>query len=312
MEGKRRRDSLFFGEPRLDLERAEVRLNRPPLLGFAALAEVSIQRVEMSHAWHRRGETALHGLDSRLGIGLLIAASRHAEKWIEGVVIGQGSVPRMNLALASWKDQGGDGPGIVPPDLLGDAAKELEGRDHAGEDRLGALKRESQNERIVRIGPGGGQDRNNPLAVGELDVDMTEIGLEALAWEMSQRNERLTMATSVFTHVTLYLAIASAVTMFVLQATKNLHGGVALLDRRAFVVGQDLVDDRLKGPQDRGDSIPGPGLGSWFGIRQDMTDSLSREFELARDPPDGFAISTGPANGTVVIHRKHFLGLRAA
>ena len=112
-------------------------------------------------------------------------------------------------------------------------------------------------------------------------------------------------------HVTLYLAIASAVTMFVLQATKYLHGGVALLDRRAFVVGQDLVVDRLKGSQDWGGSIPGPGLGSWFGIRQDMTDSLAREFELTGDPPDGFPIPTGPANGTVVVHRKHFPGLRA-
>jgi hypothetical protein len=140
---------------------------------------------------------------------------------------------------------------------------------------------------------------------------MAEIGLEALAWEMSQRNERLAMATSVLMHVALHLAVASAVTVFILQATAYLHGGVALLDRRVFVVGQDLVDDRLKGSQDRGRSIPGPGLGSWLGIRQDMTDSPAREFELPSDPSDGFPIPAGPANGTVIVHRKHFLGLRA-
>ena len=189
----------------------------------------------------------------------------------------------MKLALASLQDQGGDGLGIVPPDFLGDAAEELEGGDHAGEDRLGALEGEGQNERGVGVGPGGDQERNEPPAVGKVDVDVAEIGLETLAWEMPQGNEGLAMATSVLAHVALHLAVASAVAVFVLQATKHLHGGVALLGGRLLVVDQDLVDDRLEGPQDRGGSIPGPGTGIGLAMLQDMPDRLARVFEFTGD-----------------------------
>jgi hypothetical protein len=127
-------------------------------------------------------------------------------------------------------------------------AEELEGRDHALEDRLGSLEGKGQNERKVRISPGSGQDRNNPSAIGKVDVDMAEIGLETLAWEMSQGNKRLAMATPVLVHVALHLAVTSAVSVFVLQSTKYLHGSVALLDRRVLVVSQDLVDDPQIGP----------------------------------------------------------------
>ena len=119
------------------------------------------------------------------------------------------------------------------------------------------------------------------------------------------------MATSVLMHVALHLTVASVVPVFVLQATKYLHGRVALLDGRVFVVSQDLVDDRPKRPQDLGSSIPGPGMGSWLGMSQDMTDCVAREIEFAGDLSDRCSVPTGPANGTVIVHRKHFLGLHA-
>ena len=167
----------------------------------------------------------------------------------------------MKLALPSQQDHGGDGLGVVPPDFLGDAAEELEGGDHAGEDRLGALEGQRQDERRVGVGPGGDQERHEPSAVGEVDVDVAEIGLEPLAREMAQGNEGLLMSAFVLEHVALDLAVAAAVAVFVLEATKDLHGGVALLGRRLLVVGQDLVDDRLEGPED------GSGLGSWCADR---------------------------------------------
>jgi hypothetical protein len=141
---------------------------------------------------------------------------------------------------------------------------------------------------------------------------MTEIRLEALAWEMSQGSEGLAMATSVLMHIALHLAVTSVVAVFVLQATKYLHGGVTSLDRRGLVIGQDLIDDRPERPQDRGISIPGPGTCSRLGMRQDMADCLAPQSELASNSSDGFSIPTGSANGTVIIHCKHFLGLRAA
>ena len=87
----------------------------------------------------------------------------------------------MALAFASQEDQRGDGLGVVPPNLLGHGPEELEGRDHPFEDRLGALEGQRQDEGSVRVGPGRDQERHEPAAVGEIDVDVAEIGLEALA-----------------------------------------------------------------------------------------------------------------------------------
>ena len=91
-----------------------------------------------------------------------------------------------------------------------------------------ALEGEGQNERSVRVGPSRDQEGNLPPAIGEIDVDVAKIGLEALAWQVPQRDERLAMATPVLVHIALHLAVTSVVPVFILQATKHLHGGVAL------------------------------------------------------------------------------------
>ena len=90
----------------------------------------------------------------------------------------------MELTFAALEDQRGDGLGIVPPDFPGNGPEELEGRDHPFEDRLGALEGQGQDERGVRVGPGRDQERHEPAAVGEVDVDVAEVGLEAMAREM--------------------------------------------------------------------------------------------------------------------------------
>ena len=163
-------------------------------LGLAAIAKERVQFVEIGDAGHRRGEPALHGLDGALGVGLLVAAGRHAEVGVEDVVAGQRGVARMELTFAPLEDQRGDGLGVVPPDFLGDAAEELEGGDHAFEDRLGALERQGHDEGGVGVGPGGDEEGDEASAVGEVDVDVTEIGFEALAGEMAQRDEGFTMS----------------------------------------------------------------------------------------------------------------------
>jgi hypothetical protein len=52
------------------------------------------------------------------------------------------------------------------------------------------------------------------------------------------------VAASVFPQIALDLTVTPAVAVFVFEATKHLHGGVALLGGRLLVVDQDLVDDR--------------------------------------------------------------------
>ena len=158
------------------------------------MTKEDVQFVEIGDAGHRGGEPALHGLDGPLGVGLLVAAGRHAEQGLEDVVTGQRGVPRMELAFAPLKDQRGDGPGIIPPDLLGHGAEELEGGDHAFEDGLGALEGQGEDEGGVGVGPGGDEEGDEPAAVGEVDVDVAEVGLEALAGEMAEGDEGLPMA----------------------------------------------------------------------------------------------------------------------
>ena len=225
---------------------------------------------------------------------------------------GERGVAGMGPALASLKDQGGDRLGVVPPDFLGYAAEELEGRGHSFEDRLGALEGEGQYEGIIRVGPGGDKKGDLASAVGEVDVDVAEIGFEALAGEMSQRDEGFLMSPLVLEQIALHLAVASGIAVLVAETTERLHGGVALLGGSVIVIDQNLVDDRLERAENLGRPIPG--LGCWIGFRmlQDMPDRGVREIVITGDLADGLAIPTRPPNGAIIVHRKHLLDLRAS
>src|SRR5579872_640429 len=108
-------------------------------LDLATVAKERVQFIEIGDARHRGGEAALHGLDGPLGVGLLVAAGRHAESRIKDIMTRECCVARVELTVASLKDQRSDSSWIIPPDLLGYGVVELEGRDHAFEDGLGAL-----------------------------------------------------------------------------------------------------------------------------------------------------------------------------
>jgi hypothetical protein len=109
----------------------------------------------------------------------------------------------MELALAAPEDQGGDGPGVVPPDLARGAAEEVEGGDQARQDGLGALGGQGQDEGVVGVGPDGDQERDPEPPVGEIDVDVPEVGLEAMAGGVGQRDEGLAVPSSVLEQVAL-------------------------------------------------------------------------------------------------------------
>jgi hypothetical protein len=216
---------------------------------------------------------------------------------VEDVVPGQRGVPRVELTVAPLKDQRSHRFWIIPPDFLGYGAKELEGRDHAFEDRLGALEGERQHEGGVGVGPGGDEEGDELAAVGEVDVDVAEIGFEALAREMTQGDERLLLAASVPEHVALHLGIPAGVVLFVAEAAKDLRGGVPLLGRGGFVVDQDLVDDRLEGAEFRRGAIPA--RRNRLGMVEGLPDGDPGEVELPGDLADGLAIAPRPPNGTV-------------
>ena len=302
------RDQIV-SETVLDRERAGERLHDPVPLGPAPAEKQPVQLDEIGDAGHRRGEPLLHGLDGPLGVGLLVAPGRHAEPGLEHVMAGQGRVSRMDLTLATLEDQRGDGPGVVPPDFLGDTAEELEGGDHPFEDGLGPLERQGQDERGIGVGPGGDQERDGPAAVGEVDVDVAEVGLEAMSGQMAEGDEGLAMSPPVPEHIALDLGIPAGIGMLVAEATMDLRGGVPLLGRGILVVGEYAVDDRLDRPEDGGLTLPGPG-GLGFGMVEDMPDGLACMSELPGDLADGHAIATSPPNRAIVVHREHVLGLR--
>ena len=72
------------------------------------------------------------------------------------------------------------------------------------------------------------------------------------------------MATSMLEQVALYLGIAATVAMLIAEASEDLGGGVPLLGWGGLVVDEDLVDDRLDGPQQRRERsrVDGSGAGS--------------------------------------------------
>lgn len=137
----------------------------------------------------------------------------------------------MERAFASLKDQRRDRPWVVPPDLPGDAAEEVEGGDHAFEDRLGAFKRQRHDERGVGIGPGGDEEGNLTSSVGKIDVDVAEIGFEASAREVSQRNEGFLMTDPFPPQVALHLGVPAGVAVLVAESSEHLGGGMPLFGR---------------------------------------------------------------------------------
>ena len=244
-------------------------------LGLAAIAKERVQFIVVRGEGHGRGEPLLNPFDGGLGVGLLIAACRRAEPGIEGVVTGQRRVSRIELAFPPLENQRGDGLGIVPPDFFGHGPKELEGRDHAFENRLGALEGQRQNERRVRVSPGRDQERYEPATIGEIDVDVTEVGFESFTGKMPQRDERFLMPWAVRSHIALHLGVPAAVALLVTETPEHLGSGMPLLGRGVFVIDKDLVDDRLKRSQKRSESIPGQGLGMGVRMRESMPNGLS-------------------------------------
>jgi hypothetical protein len=225
------------------------------------------------------------------------------------VMAGQGGVSRMDLALATFEDQRGDGLGVVPPDLLGDGPEELEGGDHALEDGLGAFEGQGQDERGIGVGPGGDEEGDEAATVGEVDVDVAEIGLEALSREMAEGDESLSMTAAMLEHITLDLGIAAGIGVLIAEASMDLGGGVPLLVRCVLVVGENAIDDRFDRAEEGSLAVPGRRDGR-LGMVEDMPDGLASVSKLAGDLPDGHAIATSPSNRAIVVHREHVLILR--
>ena len=198
-------------------------------LGQAALVQVGVQRRQIADLGDRRGPAALQIVDAVLDARLLVAAPRHAEQGLEGVVAGQGRVAWLETPLAPGQDGAGHRGRVVPPDFARDAAKEGESLDETVQDGLGAFAGQRQGEGAIGVGPGDQQHRHLPPAVGEIDVDVAEVGLDPLSSIVAEGNERLALLQAPALDVAAHLVVAAGVAVLGLQAAKDLHGRVALL-----------------------------------------------------------------------------------
>jgi hypothetical protein len=74
-----------------------------------------------------------------------------------------------------------------------------------------------------------------------VDVDVAEVGLEAMSRQMAEGNERLAVSPPVLEHVALDLGIPAGIVVLVAEATMDLCGSMPLLGRGVLVVGEDAI-----------------------------------------------------------------------
>ena len=210
-----------------------------------------VQRGQVLDLGHGRGPVALQVPDPAFDVWLLLRLANHAEARLESVVTDQGLITVVELTLSADEQMRHHGLGIVPPQLTRHTAEEGERLDQAMQDGLGAFGRYSDSERAIGIAPGGEQHGNEPATIGEIDVDVTEVGFEPLSRIVVERDERHALRPSLGQQILPDALVAAGVVVLVAQAPENLGDRVPLLAGRVLVGPNDGVDDRLEGIDDR-------------------------------------------------------------
>ena len=270
----------------------------------AAGAQVGVQFGQVGDPGHGRGPVALQVAHAPLDVRLLLGLPHHAEERLEGVVAGQGLVAVVEPALAADQQVRRHGARVIPPHFTRHTAEEGEGFDQAVQDRLGALGRHGDDEGAVGVRPGRQQHRDLAAAVGKVDVDVAEVGLEALARVVVERDEGLRPSTALAPEVVADALVAAGVAVFVAQPAGDLGDRVALLAWCGFVGADDLVDDRLERVDDRGQRSAPVGLG--LGLGEDIADLAPRVMKPAGQFADAHLVhEVGPADACVLVHLDH-------
>jgi hypothetical protein len=274
-------------------------------LGQRARPQVRIQLGQVSHPGNRGAPVPLQIVHAVFHIGLLIAASRHTEPRVKAIMAGQGRIASVQLTSAPPQDRRGHGLGIIPPDLPGHAAKELEALDHAGQNRLRPFRGQSHGETKARVTPGQQQHRHLPAAVGKVHVDVSEIRLQTPARRMRQGNEGLTLSSVVLGQITPDLVVATHVAVLISQTPIELGARVPLLTRGLLILGQDLFDQRLERTQPGGRPILLQGIGTRLSLLQNLPDLTPGIPKTPGDLPNAHPVTMGDSDPAILFHRQH-------
>ena len=194
---------------------------------------------------------------------------------------------------------------VVPPQFDRHGSEERERFDHAVQDRLGPFRGQGDGQRCVRVTPGDDQDRNLPPTIGEVDVDVPEVGLGTRPRPMLQRNERFAAVESLLLKVAADLVVLAGVPLLGDQAAMDLGGGMTLLPRSGLIRDENLVHERAKRSEHQ--SRPrGRRTGRHrLRILQCLENCLGRVVQLVGDRPEGQTVATELTNTSIVVHREH-------
>lgn len=270
-----------------------------------ARTQVGVEVGQVLLLRHRRGPAPLQRLDTILHVRLLVAPSWHAKQRLEHVMAGQSLVTRMQLPLPAAEDRRRHCLGIVPPNFARHTAEEIEPLHHAFQDRFGSFAWQGDSERTIRVRPYQQQHGNLLTAVGKVDVDVAEVRFQPLPWIMRQRNKRLDVSALCFANVTAHGIVTATVTALIAQAFKDTLARVPLLGRRLFIVGKNLLDDRIKITKLACRRFAEPGIRPRFGVGQYFADLASRMVKCAGDSANTHAIAMGLSNACILVHREH-------
>ena len=123
--GQRTRGGFILIEALAD--RFGLTRDRAVHLRQAALTQIGVEFVVVSHPWHRCGPASLKVIDRVLHRRLLPARRGHARTRLDRVVTHERRVTPVPLSAAALEDLRGDRLGVVPPKLLGHTPEESQG-----------------------------------------------------------------------------------------------------------------------------------------------------------------------------------------
>jgi hypothetical protein len=152
-------------------------------------------------------------------------------------------VAGMQCPLAATMDEPGDGFGVVPPQLARDASEKGESFDQSVENGLGPLRGNRDGEGAVGITPGGDQHGHLSAAIGEVNVDVTEVGFDAIAGRVFERDEGLAVFETASLDVASNLVVAAYVFVFTNESSVDPGGGMPLLGWCGLILRKDIVND---------------------------------------------------------------------
>ena len=267
-------------------------------------AQVRVELGEVVDLEHGRGPIALQVTNPPFDVRLLLRPTHQAETRLEGIMTDQHLIAVVELALPTPVEMRHDGLGIVPPQLPRHATEERQRLHQTVQDGLGAFGRQGHGEGTIGVCPGADQNRHLAAAIGEIDVDMAEVALQALAGIVIERNERLPLRPPLGQQVLPDALVAAGVAILVAQTPEHLGHRVPLFARRVRVGADDGVNDRFEGIHDR---RHGPALVLLrLRLTQDLANLPPRMVKAAAKLANAELIdAVGLSDAGILVHLDH-------